>query len=346
MNKNLEDFLRQYGNQAMSYSTSQQGMSHFVIPEIGYIAYAQPKDKNFRAFILSNPVCDSKNYRLITEEFLKTISDPIFIQADGSYADILSDLGFLVNEMGVETEIFIKDFKYSGRAKEFVRRNIRKAGESGVLVEELASNVDLPDQIRNVSGEWVNRKAVSDGEIWFLARKINYSPEPEVRRYVSKENGDVTGVVIFDPIYKNRDVYGYYADITRTSDNAHEGTTHLIIKKAMDDFRSEGKEILSLGWSPFAYISENKYQDSSFVRGLFNFFHKHGNKLYPFQNLTFTKSRYGGGVDDGNYRDSNVRMKKVYFAQQSQVPIAGIYDAFKLTGTVNGFFPTVKKLLF
>ena len=45
---------------------------------------------------------------------------------------------------------------------------------------------------------------------------------------------------------------------------------------------------------------------------------------------------------DGEYRDSNVKKKKVYFAHRAKFALREIYGAGRLTGVMSGVMPALK----
>ena len=70
----LRSYLRKFGSNAMSYSTLQSELEHFVLEGVGYIAYLPFKHfiwsiKGHR-IVIGNPVCDPANYQQILAAFL------------------------------------------------------------------------------------------------------------------------------------------------------------------------------------------------------------------------------------------------------------------------------------
>lgn len=344
----LEEYLRRFGSHALAFSALQLGMDHFTLKGVGYIPYATLEADPTAAYVLSNPICSSVDYALITDKFLDEFPRAAFIQVTEEYAEVLDALGLYVNELGYETEISLKDYSYSGRIKEDLRRGLKRASSLGMVVEELTSSVEIEDaaeELNEVSRDWMSTKAVDDRELSFVARPAIYARETGVRKFVARLNGRVEGFVFFDPMYSEGRVYGYHLDILRARTDAHPSTRRLIIKRALEIFRSEGHEILSLGISPELKKREERFRHSTVTRRVLELLYKYGNNLYPFKNLTFAKSRYGGGMRDGEYRDLNVRKKKVYFAHRSRIALREIYGAGRIAGVTGGVIPTLGRLI-
>ena len=344
----LEEYLLRFGSHALAYSALQKGMYQFTIAGVGYIPYAPPKPEDPCAYVLSNPICSAKDYSLITEKFIEKFPRVAFVQVTEDYAEVLHGLGLYVNELGYETEISLKDYSFSGRIKEDVRRGLKRVSSLGMVVEELTGIGDIDGvakELREVSKDWMSAKMVDDRELRFVARPAVYAQEAGVRKFVARLNGRIEGFVFFDPMYDKGSVYGYHLDIIRARREAHPSTRRLIIKSALEVFKNEGCELLSLGISPELVKREERFRPNPVTRRALEMLYKYGNNIYPFKNLTFAKSRYGGGMRDGEYRDLNVKKKRVYFAHRSKIALREIYGAGRLTGVMDGLMPTIGKLL-
>jgi len=345
MKKDLRKYLIEHGRHSFAYSSLQEGMEYFVLPGTGYIPYASSSGVTFA---LSNPLCAEEDYPRLVGSFVERFSRPAFLHVTPEAARTLSGLGFYVNEMGVETELILGNYDYRGRAKESMRRMIRRARESGVRVEEVrgdSGDRGLRDQLSEVTGEWLSTKRIKDKEFWFLVRRAVYGDEPDVRKFVAVKDGRVEGFIFFDPMYRSGRIYGYLAGALRTRCSAHGGTLALIMSRAIETFKDEGVEVLSLGLSPFFEVRDSTYRHSVFMKQVFRFLYKRGGGIYPFKGLSFYKSRYAGGMKDGLYRDVNVIKRKIYFAHCSRLPMRELYESSRLMGLMDGIVPTMRRFL-
>ena len=235
----LEEYLRRFGSHALAFSALQKGMAHFTIQGKGYIPYATLDSDPTLVYVLSNPICAREDYAHITAKFLDHFPRAAFIQVTEEYAEVLDALGFYVNELGYETEISLKDFSFSGRIKEDLRRGLKRASSIGMVVEEISDIADhnIAGELNQVSMDWMSTKKVSARELWFVARPAVYVKEAGVRKFVARLNGRVEGFVFFDPMYSEGRVYGYHLDILRARRDAHPSTRRLIIKRALEIFK-------------------------------------------------------------------------------------------------------------
>jgi phosphatidylglycerol lysyltransferase len=78
-------YILQHGRGILSLSTLQQGLQHFILPGIGYIAYAMmyngPDWLNIRTPVaLGDPICNPANFAAIAGAFLERHPKAMFLQ--------------------------------------------------------------------------------------------------------------------------------------------------------------------------------------------------------------------------------------------------------------------------
>lgn len=301
-------------------------MLWFVKPGVGLIQYELLETIAHSAICLGDPICAPEKTEELLNEFLITFPDPAFIHITKDVGKILEKHGFFINEMGVETLIDIKTFTLSGSKKEFLRSQKNRAHKDGVVVRELEEANVTPARLRHISEQWMHTKAVHDHELAFLVRPAVFEDEPDVRKFVAMQNEDVIGFVFFDPMYRDGKPYGYMANILRTLGERSYSITDYIILEAMDKFRAEGLEVLSLGFSPFCDIADTgEFKFSKPLHDVFRYTFEHGNHLYSFKTLAFHKERYrpeSPGASD----------MKVYSATKHLLPLFTLYGVFRKMG--------------
>ncbi len=343
LKKELREYLVRYGYHSSAYSSLQDGLDYFVLPDVGYIPYALSSGI---AFALSNPLSAVGDYKKLLSAFVRRFPRAAFLHVTPEAAEALSEMGFYLNEMGVETELALENYSYRGRAKESMRRMIRRAGESGTRVVEIKGDSEFNDELREITEEWLSTKSIKEREFWFLVRRAVYGHEPDVRKFIALSDGRVAGYIFFDPMYRFGRVYGYLAGTLRTRTSAHGGTLALIMSHAIGVFKDEGVEVLSLGLSPFFDVADARYRHSFFMKHAFRFLYQRGGGIFPFKGLSFFKSRYAGGQSNGVYRDGSVTRRKIYFAHKSRLPLRELYESSRLMGLVDGVIPAMKRFLF
>lgn len=300
----LIPYLKKYGDHCMAYSTLQAGLEYFYKEGIGYIPYQSfwhpVLAMTGRKIVLSDPIADKKNYRELLEAFLQVHKKVIFIQIRDDTAQLLHDMGYQVNQFGLETHLTVNDFSLRGKARSQIRQWRNKCEREQVDVVEAQGN-DLPwDEIKVLSQEWLEKKG--GNELGFLTRPMVFEVEDDVRYFLAYQNDKLIAYAVFDPIYSDGEVVGYYHNVDRMQEAAPNGTSVYIILRAMDVFRQEGKQCISLGMSPLYKIRE-QYNHHPFTTKAFKYTFKKLNFLYPFQ--------------------GNARHKKKFVGQTNKVYISG-----------------------
>lgn len=87
----LYPYILQHGRGIMSLSTLQEGIQHFLMPGIGYIAYAMmyngPPFLNIKSAVaLGDPICAPEHYASIAGAFLQQHPKAMFLQVSARIA--------------------------------------------------------------------------------------------------------------------------------------------------------------------------------------------------------------------------------------------------------------------
>ncbi len=311
---NRMDYLSQYGTSSLSYSSLQEGLEYFLEPGCGYIAYALIRADAETPLCLADPICPLDKMEHLIRSFLQKYRTPIFAHISKPTAEILSKLGFLINEIGVETIMDAHEFTLNGSAKQFLRSQRNRAMKDGIVIKEQPHSAVSQQVLEQISREWMSKK-VNKKDLSFLVRPVNYDDEIDVRKFFAYKGDRLVGFGVFDPIYSNGKVIGYLDNIHRESANVSYSVPDNIILEAMAQFKEEGKNILSLGFSAFYKVDDTgEFKFSERLGDIFRYLHENGNYLYDFKGAAFHKSHYRPGVE-------GCEEVKVYSACQNPVPI-------------------------
>ena len=297
----LRHYLRHYGSTSMSYSTLQSELEHFVLDGVGYIAYLPFKHFiwSFRGhrIVIGNPVCDPANYQQILAAFLKETDRAIFVHLDVECGDALTALGIQVNGFGIETELLCNDFELAGKARAKLRQWRNKCVRENVIIEEKPV-ADFEDKaiVRGISDAWLDDKGTR--EYGILSRPFSYEAEPDVRNFWAYLDGKMIAMAVFDPVYKDEKVIGYYHNVDRILPEAPNGTGAYLILEALKIFQEEGKEFISLGMSPLFHIqSSPTHNKNQQTQKILKYTYTHLNEIYPFQGNASHKQKFAGKTD-------------------------------------------------
>lgn len=287
-------YLKKFGRHSMAFSALQPMMRYFDLEGVGYIAY---RKKWGDVVCLGDPVCAKEDRTRLLKAFLAKYKSPVFIQVTPSFAELVhKEVGFYATQFGKETFIDLQSWKTSGKKKQVIRTAINHAEKEGVIVKE--SYGDLA--YRNLSDSWLKTRKCKGREIVFLIRPMEMDYTEGTRRFFAYQGDDMIGFVFFDPVYENGEVVGYVPNISRASEKFPQGIFYMLMVKAFEVFRNEGVPFIFLGLSPLALDYPAKKHESKILRWMLEMTGKHGNFLYNFKGIDFTKSRFRGD-DEATY---------------------------------------------
>ncbi len=321
------DKLKQYGRGSLAYSSLQAGMQYYMNDKLGYCAYVPLSDSEDSVCVLADPICSKENLRAFLDAFLLEKKDPIFLHASRDTAEILNERGFSVNELGVETIIEIQKFTLSGNKRQALRQARNNAKRDNLVCKEvLSSDPEMRKAFRKISEEWMKHKVMNDSEMQFIVRPIVYVDEIDVRKFVALKGDTVVGFIIFDPIYENGKVKGYIANHLRSNLDRSYSVVDFILLEALDIFKAEGKEELSLGLSPLAKVDDSQeFRHSKLLTAHFKYSFEKANFLYNFKNLYRHKSKYRPELPGAHE-------EKVYCCMKTRFLLVRIYDVYNVLG--------------
>lgn len=245
-------YLKIYGAGPLSYSVLQSGMSYFLIPNKGAIAF---KEILNRRFVLADPLCAIENIHELVYEFnnesKKLKKRPVYCQISEKVARSCEAEGFYINSLGVENIIDPQNFQVTWKKRKGLKRYCSKLYNSAekITIKELPdSKIDYA-QLKIISKEWLKKKA-GKKELQFMARPMVYDYEQDVRRFYGFRDQVLVAFCTFDPCYKNNDVYAYSLNNLRINHEAPSGILDYIIVTAINTFKNEGQHTFHLGLSP------------------------------------------------------------------------------------------------
>lgn len=287
-----KEYLRRFGSCSSAYLHLQEGLRHFET-DLGVVSYFSKKTYSRLNLIVAPPLCAPENLESLLTEFLDNVPGRhIFCGVRASAAELLRSRGYQATVFGTDFNIPIQEFRVSGRGMKHLKR-IKNLGSHGLqVVERSWSEVDRA-AVRAISADWLRARNGSQKELRALTRPVEFADEWEVRKfYVYDENGTMLGFAFFDPIFRENVVVGYTANILRTRPDARpHGILDYAVYCALEKFRQEGLEILSLGISPLHGVRRMP-GDNRALTWLLNKTYVYGDSVYPFKGLASHKLRW------------------------------------------------------
>ena len=202
-----------------------------------------------------------------------------------------------INKLGIETHLYLDsiDSAYRGKSYQDVRKNRNIAQRVGLVVREGKLDQHNLKTITNISEKWLKNKK-NRSELSILIREISLAKEPDVRYFFAELDGEILGYIFFNPIYKDSKIIGYYTNTERYDlpDNLLPGRFNImtyITYEAIEKFKEENIQFISLGLSPLYDVSNSHYQDNPELTDLFNQMFAE-NELYAFKGIAFHKMKH------------------------------------------------------
>jgi lysylphosphatidylglycerol synthetase-like protein (DUF2156 family) len=208
----------------------------------------------------------------------------------GLTADDLPDaveLGLAIQKIGESATVALDDFSLQGRRRETLRRNWRKAAESGATFEVLAPE-ETAGQIavlKRISDAWLAHQSGGDKTFsmgGFTARYVSEFPCAVVR---------VDGApVAFATIWTTADRSRFSMDLMRYADDAPKNIMDFLFVELLQWGRGQGYVAFEFGAAPLAGLEDRPLAPIMSRVGRLLF--ERGEGLYNFQGVRRYKDKY------------------------------------------------------
>jgi phosphatidylglycerol lysyltransferase len=211
----------------------------------------------------------------------------------GLYAigpDLLPDvveLGFAIQKTGESATVPLEQFSLSGRRREVLRRNWRKAGETGAVFEVLDHDQVLQqmEELKRVSDVWLSHHAGGDKKFsmgGFEERYVAEFPCAVVR---------VDGAIAaFATIWTTHDRSSFSMDLMRYSDEAPKNVMDFLFVELLHWGRDQGYQAFEFGMAPLAGLEDRPL--APIMSRVGNLLFERGEELYNFRGVRRYKDKY------------------------------------------------------
>ncbi|QCX79036.1 Phosphatidylglycerol lysyltransferase [Streptomyces sp. YIM 121038] len=168
--------------------------------------------------------------------------------------------GWSAVQVAEDTVVPLPDLAFTGKKWQDVRTALNKAKKQGITAEWHVfpeAPLDLTDQIRSISEEWVADKGLP--EMGFTLGGLAELDDPHVRCLLAvDERRTVHGVTSWMPVHGANGAYdsgqpvGWTLDFMRRRSDGFRGVMEFLIASAALGFQEEGAQFLSLSGAPLA----------------------------------------------------------------------------------------------
>ena len=266
------------------YSRYQSNCQIFHYKNV-YIAYFYNQSMRF-CKVLGDPLGDHNYFHDALETFLKRFPNTHFYGISKNFSLLLKSHSYRISFFGYESHINLDNFDISWSKNAYLKRQLSKT--SHLVIKELQLNEFNNLKFDNLNKSWLKKKKSSQF-FKFMVRPIKLKYHSHVRCFVALDGKKILGFRLFDPVFKNYKIIGYYASVSRYDVTLKYSISTKILLKAISTFATEGTLILSLGISPFGKILN--YKKNMFVSILFYLLYQFSFP-FSFKNLARYKAHY------------------------------------------------------
>ena len=325
---NTENILAEYSSHPSSYLALNKKVS--VFQPKGYSGIIAYRDQGrFRIGVAGISSPHEEKIELLKLFMAKAKSSKkyvIMVQCGMEDAIILSENGFVVNQLGSSYLKLIDNYTLSGSRFVKLRNKISRAKRAHITIKEVGvdipANTELQSQIRTIDIEWLKKKKSSElefliGEIGNIDKGLPVSK----RLFVACKDQTTVAYILYSRTYGN--YKGWMHDLTRRANSAPVGVMEHINSYAMDKFKNEGETYLHFGFTPLADLdksNENEFSNSRIFGHMSSWLSRHGAFIYPMETQLKYKKKW--------YPD--VRFCE-YIAFEGRFRFVGLLQFLKLT---------------
>jgi len=203
--------------------------------------------------------------------------------------DLLPDvieLGLAIQKTGESATVPLEQFSLSGRRRETIRRNWRKAGETASFeVCEPDQVPALMEELQRISDVWLSHHAGGDKSFsmgGFEPRYVGEFPCAVVR--TDDE------IVAFATIWPTNDRSSFSMDLMRYSDEAPKNVMDYLFVELMQWGREQGYDSFAFGMAPLAGLEDRPL--APIMSRVGNLLFERGEELYNFRGVRRYKDKY------------------------------------------------------
>jgi phosphatidylglycerol lysyltransferase len=204
--------------------------------------------------------------------------------------DLLPDaveLGFSIQKTGESATVALDQFSIQGRRRETLRRNWRKAGETGATFEVLSGEdaARRMDTLRRVSDAWLAQHSGGDKQFSMGGFEPRYVSEFPCA--VVSVDGEITA---FATIWTTADRSSFSMDLMRYADEAPKNVMDFLFVELLQWGRAQGYVGFEFGMAPLAGLQDRPLAPMMSRVGRLLF--ERGEELYNFRGVRRYKDKY------------------------------------------------------
>ncbi len=197
------------------------------------------------------------------------------------------ELGFAIQKTGESATVPLEQFSLSGRRREVLRRNWRKAGETGAVFEVLDHDqvLEQMDELKRVSDVWLSHH--SGGDKTFSMGGFEERYVAEFPCAVVRVDG---AIAAFATIWPTHDRSAFSMDLMRYADEAPKNVMDYLFVELLHWGREQGYQAFEFGMAPLAGLEDRPL--APIMSRVGNLLFERGEELYNFRGVRRYKDKY------------------------------------------------------
>lgn len=276
-----------------SFLAVSEGNSYFTMAgRPGVIVYR----RTGRFFVqFGGPFAPLESYRELLRGFVEFAEEQgvtiVGVQLQRADAEIYTEFGFTVNQIGASWARGLGDFSLHGTRFMRLRNKVSRSFRAGLTVVETDDESWFP-KLREIDEVWLRSKGEHAKPLEYLVGQYGDGMQPNRRMFVGLIDGAPVGYISYSPVFGSR--AGWMHDLSRRQPSRVPGIMEAINVTAIEKFRSEGVAWLHFGFTPFSGLNpeyELAGHDPGF-RQLMGLLWEHGEEVYPAQTQLAYKDKW------------------------------------------------------
>jgi len=285
--------LKQWGLNTHSFLSLYPNVEHFRIEGVqGYIPYAETEHL---ILVAGEPIASPEALRPLVNGILKMSLQRGkrlgMIPCRATNKEFLLSLGFDAVYIGKEP---IFDLQHLPKLPKSIRQAVNRAQRRGIKVVEYDES--YKSALEKLSSRWQDTREVPALQFLFQLRPLELHEHKKLFLAVDA-HGELRAFLSCSPIYGRN---GWYLEDLIRDDCAPNGTSELLLTRAMEKLAEEGFELATLALAPLAGLPDID-ENHPWVNRILRLAYTRLSWAYHFQTLEFFKSKFKPSYWEQNY---------------------------------------------
>jgi phosphatidylglycerol lysyltransferase len=197
------------------------------------------------------------------------------------------DLGLAIQKTGESAAVPLEAFSLSGRRREVLRRNWRKAGEGGAAFEVIPAEQvhTIMPELKQISDAWLGHHAGGEKGFSMGGFEERYVAEFPVALVRVEDK-----IVAFATLWPTAGKVSFSMDLMRYSDDAPKNVMDYLFVELLGWGKEQGYQAFEFGVAPLAGLDDRPL--APIMSRVGRLLYERGEEIYNFQGVRRYKDKY------------------------------------------------------